>query len=510
MVLALAIAFLCLSLGLPVARTRLADFARQRSIEIVGERFQANVRFGQFTIMRFYPRVVIRGADVGLEKRDSSNYPPLIVVQSFSLSAELAQFLRKPTHIHSLELSGMRISVPPRRKEKDESNRTRLIPQRYPVIIDNFECHDCELNIFPKNPGKRPLEFSIHRLSMQNLGLGRSAPYRARLTNAVPKGEIDTTGSFGPWQPIEPSLTPVSGKYVFTHADLYPFAGIGGTLNSAGRFEGLLERIVADGWTSSPDFSLDVIGRPVRLETQFHAVIDGTSGDTALDPVRAKLLDSVILARGGVFAMPDSKGRAVLLDVTVNPGRLQDILRLGVKAEPPPLLGGLRLHTQLAVLPGPGKVLERLKLNGRFFASAAQPTNPETKEKLESLSRRAEGKPGNKNAGTDVFDLHGRFVLSRASARFPSVSFTIPGARLDLDGTYGLQSERLDFAGNLRLDAKLSQTFTGFKSLLLKPVDPFFRKGGETVLPIRIIGLRSDPKFQLELHRGKRQRAHKN
>ena len=89
MALALAIAFLCLSLGLPVARTRLADFARQRSIEIVRERFQANVRFRQFTILRLYPRVVIRGADVGLEKGDSSNYPPLIVVQSFSLRDSL-------------------------------------------------------------------------------------------------------------------------------------------------------------------------------------------------------------------------------------------------------------------------------------------------------------------------------------------------------------------------------------------------------------------------------------
>jgi hypothetical protein len=342
---------------------------------------------------------------------------------------------------------------------------------------------------------------------MQNVGLGRSAPYRARLTNAVPKGEIDTTGNFGPWQPKEPSLTPLSGDYVFTHADLYPFPGIGGTLHSNGRFEGVLERIVADGQTSTPDFSLDVSGRPVPLETQFHAVIDGTTGDTALDPVRAKLLNSIIVARGGVFGMPEKQGRAVLLDVTVNPGRLEDILRLGVKSDRPPLEGGLRFHTQLAVLPGPGKVLQRLKLNGRFFARSAEPTNPAIQEKLEKLSRRAEGKPGDKNAGTAVFNLNGRFLLQKAAARFPELSFSIPGAKLDLKGAYGLYSERLDFSGDLRLDAKLSQTMTGIKSLLLKPVDPFFRKRGKTVLPIRITGLRSDPKFTLQLHRSKEQGA---
>lgn len=499
-----ALAVISLAVLLPLARKQLSNFVRRRSAEILRERFQAEVTFGQFTIERLFPRVVISGANVRLTKGTSSSGAPLIFVQSFSVAAELAQFLRKPAHVQKLTLNGMHISVPPRGEEEPKTVR---VPQRYPVVIDAFECGDCQLDISPKNPAKRNLEFSIHRLSMQNLGLGRSAPYRAQLTNAVPKGEIDATGHFGPWQPNEPSLTPLSGDYVFTHADLGPFPGIGGTLDSTGRFEGVLERIVADGRTSTPDFSLDVSGRSVPLETEFHAVIDGTTGDTALDPVRATLLHSIIVARGGVFAMPDHKGRAVLLDVSVGPGRLEDILRLGIKTERPPLIGALRFHTQLAVLPGAGKVVQRLKLKGRFMADEAEPTNPAIQEKLAKLSRRAEGRPGDKNAGAAVFDLKGRFLLNQGTAEFPAMSFSIPGANLDLRGAYGLYSERLDFTGDLRLDAKLSQTFTGWKSLLLKPVDPFFRKHGKTVLPIRITGLRSDPKFQLQLHHSKEQAA---
>lgn len=505
MLAAVSITFVALAILLPIARRELSNLVRRRSTEIVRERFQAEVTFGQFTIERLFPRVVITGTKVSLTKGDHTNRAPLIFAASFSVSAELAQFFRRPAHVHKLALSGMRISVPPRGHQK-QSNPTR-VTQRYPVVIDAFQCSDCELNIFPRNPAKRPLRFSIHELEMKNVGLGRSAPYRARLTNAVPKGEIHANGHFGPWQPDDPSLTPLSGDYVFTHADLDPFPGIGGTLDSTGRFEGVLERIVADGHTSTPDFSLDVSERPVPLETQFHAIIDGTTGDTALDPVRAKLLHSTIIARGGVFGMPDHKGRAVLLDVTVNPGRLEDILRLGVKSDRPPLIGGLRFHSQLAVLPGSRKVIQRLKLNGRFEADAAEPTNPAIREKLARMSRRAKGKPGDKSAGTAVFDLNGRFLLNNAAARFPRMSFSIPGAQLDLSGEYGLYSERLDFSGDLRLDAKLSQTFTGWKSLLLKPVDPFFRKHGKTVLPIRITGLRSEPKFQLQLHRGKEQAA---
>lgn len=55
---------------------------------------------------------------------------------------------------------------------------------------------------------------------------------------------------------------------------------------------------------------------------------------------------------------------------------------------------------------------------------------------------------------------------------------------MELAGTYGLRDEKLDFHGTLRLTAKLSQATTGFRSFLLKPFGPFFRKNGATVPPI--------------------------
>jgi len=62
----------------------------------------------------------------------------------------------------------------------------------------------------------------------------------------------------------------------------------------------------------------------------------------------------------------------------------------------------------------------------------------------------------------------------------------------------------MDFHGTLRMQAKLSQTMTGFKSLLLKAVDPFFSKDGAgAVLPIKITGTRQNPSFGLELRRKK-------
>ena len=67
-------------------------------------------------------------------------------------------------------------------------------------------------------------------------------------------------------------------------------------------------------------------------------------------------------------------------------------------------------------------------------------------------------------------------------------------------GSYKLPDESLDFAGQLRMKAKLSQTVTGKKSFFLKLADPFFKKDGAgSVVPIEISGTRDDPKFALAL-----------
>ena len=53
--------------------------------------------------------------------------------------------------------------------------------------------------------------------------------------------------------------------------------------------------------------------------------------------------------------------------------------------------------------------------------------------------------------------------------------------------------------GFARLQAKVSQTMTGWKRIALKPVDPFFSKNGAgTLLPIAVTGSRSAPKFGLD------------
>jgi hypothetical protein len=67
-------------------------------------------------------------------------------------------------------------------------------------------------------------------------------------------------------------------------------------------------------------------------------------------------------------------------------------------------------------------------------------------------------------------------------------------------GTYALQNGSLEFVGEVKLDAHVSETMTGAKRVLLKPVDPIMaRHNAGTYLPINVTGDREQPKIKLDV-----------
>ena len=122
---------------------------------------------------------------------------------------------------------------------------------------------------------------------------------------------------------------------------------------------------------------------------------------------------------------------------------------------------------------------------------------------IEELSQRGRGKTAEPVKERVASDFQGRFKLAGGRLMLPSVSFNVPGARVELAGHYALKPETLDFKGQLLLDARISQTMTGWKSVLLKPFDPLFKQkdGSGSAIPIRIGGSRSAPDFGLDIHR---------
>jgi hypothetical protein len=115
---------------------------------------------------------------------------------------------------------------------------------------------------------------------------------------------------------------------------------------------------------------------------------------------------------------------------------------------------------------------------------------------------RSQGKPN--LATDDTLDnvksrMGGDFVLKNSLLALPNLLFQMPGTQVSLEANYSLDGNQFDFQGHARFDAKLSQMVGGWKSVFLKPVDPFFSKhGAGTELPIKITGTKSEPHFGLD------------
>jgi hypothetical protein len=473
------------------------DRTRQWVISELSTRFDSDVDLKSLHV-ETTPRMQVTGEGLTLRYRSRSDVPPLIQIARFSFNLGVLGIIHVPRHIKGVFVENMVITIPP-----SDPNATPPPKQSMPVpriIFNEIVCNDTTLIILPKKAGKDPLDFEIHDLVMKNVGDQKPFDFHGTLTNAKPKGEIATRGTFGPWNAEAPAFTPLSGNYSFDNADLDPFAGIGGTLSSTGQYSGRLNQIEVQGQTDTPNFSLDPVGRPVPLHTEFSATVDGTDGDTYLHPVRATLIRSLIIANGSVTRAADQPGHIISLNVSAPNARLQDILRLATKSTQPVMTGTVYLRTKMLLPPGKEKVIHRLSLDGDFGVSDAEFASVEVRDKLESLSRHALGKPNNEEAGSAVTDLIGHFRLDHDVASFPRLSFRIPGAEVRLVGKYRLPDETLDFRGDLRMQAKLSQTVTGKKSFFLKLADPFFKKDGAgSIVPIHISGTRAAPKFGLDL-----------
>jgi len=490
----------------------------ERVVKALQDRFDSELTMKSLTV-RVFPSVTIVGEELVLRRNGRPDVPPLITISKFSAHASLWGLFRKPTRISIVRLDGLKIEVPPRRRHKGEKpapdddpvyenssddsaaeNGAEGERKRPEFVIEEIVADGTMLRTLPRKSGKLPLEYEIQKLRLFGAGSSESMEFRAVLRNAKPPGDIQSNGRFGPWNRTDPGDTPVSGAYDFRNADLSVFKGISGILSSKGSYRGVLQRLEVEGDTDTPDFTLKVSGNPVHLTTHYQAIVDGTNGDTLLQPVVARFGNSTVTARGGVVGTRGVKGRTISLDVTVRNARLEDMLPLGVRSKQPPMTGAISFHSKLVIPPGDVDVSQKLKLDGAFELESARFSKMKVQDQINQLSKRGKGDTSPSEAGSVASDFEGSFHLDRGVMTFPELSFRVPGVHVSLKGTYGLEDNALDFRGKARMEAKLSEMTTGFKSVLLKAVDPFFKKkGAGAEIPIKIQGTHDQPAIGLNL-----------
>ncbi len=478
---------------------------REIVMKSLQEQFHGQVKLDSIEIKTF-PFIEVSGTGIALQFEGREDLPPLIAIKSFTARASWLGLLRLPRHVSQVTLDGLAITIPTGpHGDADERAKFQASLGRFrAVILDDVHSENATLTILPKQADKPPKIYDIASIEMRPGSELGAMTFRAILRNPVPPGEIHSDGAFGPWDPEDPGLTPITGKFTYENADLGYFKAIGGTLSAEGSFTGVLQELIVDGTTDTPDFIVASGGHPVDLSTTFHAVVDGANGDTALQPVDAQFGKSTIHTMGMIAGTPGTKGKTVSLLVNDTQARIEDLLLLAVK-DKPALTGDIRLSARMILSPGSKQdIPDRIFVNGTFNIARMYFTNAGINKRVDTLSMRGRGQTGDVLPDDSVAsDLKGAFQLKDGVITFSKLGFRVPGAIVQMTGTFGLDDQSLDLRGTLAMDASLSQATTGAKSFFLRAVDPLFALpgGGGTLVHFQITGTEQHPIYGLELRR---------
>ncbi|WP_158942681.1 AsmA-like C-terminal region-containing protein [Granulicella sp. S190] len=483
---------------------------RKKVVETLSARFHSPVELDRLELSMSRDVIVTGGGLrilylAGPTRPDARpNAPPMLVVDWFEFRTGWRELLRPTTRLVTVKVRGLQLDIPPKQERgQGPDDPKRQGQSALGIVVDRIECTDAKVVLETSKPGKKPLEFAVKSLVLTDVGTKKPLNYTALLVNPKPVGEVRSTGHFGPWQNDEPRDTPFDGDYQFTNADLSSIHGLGGTLSSTGRFGGTLGNLTADGTTETPDFRLDISDHAMPLHTEFHAVVDGTTGDTYLDPVRVRIGRSELTARGAVTRAVGVQGHNTDLSVVMDRGRIEDMLALSMKASPSLMRGTLALKMHLVDPAGPVSISRKVRLDGTFAIHEAFLNDAKKQQQLDTMSERAQGKPKLANAQDAPVvgsSMSGKFSQANAVLQIPELSYQMPGAQVLMNGQVELVGSTFEFHGKVRTEATASQMVTGWKSLLLTPFDKLLKKNGAGVeLPIKVTGARSTYDLRLDL-----------
>jgi hypothetical protein len=486
--------------GIVYSAQRLEPRLHRWVTETLSRSLESDVELAQVSLNWIPLRLHAR--ELTVRHHGRTDVPPLLVVSSFTVDL-------RPTDLWSstvdrVWVDGLEVNIPP--KDPDTGKRPLPNPKQGDgdggakgLVVRRLTATNTRFSIIPRESGKNPKVWDVFELDLENLRADERATFKAALINPIPYGKIDASGTFGPWQSGEPGASAIEGDYTFA-ADLGTIEGLAGQLNAEGTMTGSIEQIVTKGRTETPDFRLtELEGAALPLQTTYDAVVDGTKGDVDLNVVDVKLGKSAFRAKGVVEGTKGLKGKRVVVNVKSESADLGELLQLVSKSKKSPAAGVLIIDAALDLPQGKQPVLDRVALEGTVRAERVRFASDGVQDKIDELSRRAQGRPEDDSIEDVASRMTATFSLRRGIFTYDGLSFKVQGADIRLAGTHSLKSKAIAFAGVALLTAPVSKTQTGFKSILLKPFDPLFRKeGAGTRLAIKVEGTQDQPKIGLD------------
>jgi len=188
------------------------------------------------------------------------------------------------------------------------------------------------------------------------------------------------------------------------------------------------------------------------LSTKFKAAVDATNWDISFENIQSHFLRTSVLSMGSVTGHPGQHGKTAELEMTVDDGRIDDLLRLFAEQDHPSMRGRVKLHARVNLPAGSPGFLKRLNLEGEFGIGGGRLMNAQAQVPIDRLSESARGESKQQEAEdpqTVLSDLKGHVSVKDGIATLSNISFTAPGTFAQIRGTYNLLNNAINLEGIL-------------------------------------------------------------
>ena len=436
----------------------------------------------------YFPHPGFIAEGLTLRRNTATDLPPVGSVKRVRVVGRWIDLLLLRNRIDAVYADGLQVVIPPvgsRANLEDFPAGSSNDFEGPSTAIGRLVLENAELDILRTDGGR--YSFPIKRLVLTNLHKYATVRYTVEMETPNASGHIVAAGNFGPLRGGKLEETPVTGKFTYDEVRLESLGDLHGQMTSTGNFDGNLAAIDAQTESSVANFSVGK-GKGMALSGTSTVEVDGLNGDMQFKGIDLRLGKTVVHVAGQLVGGP----KVMDVDVSIAKGRVQDALQPFTKADPP-VVGPVRMRAQVHVAgAGNGEsFLDRLTMKGVFDVPSERLTSSAKEKSLSAFSARATG-ASDEAAGAEqdvVSSMVGAVTLTKGVAHASRLVFVMPGAAANLSGTFDVRSYKVDMTGDLTMQTDVTHVTTGFKSVLLKPLAPLFRKKkAGAVVPIRISG----------------------
>lgn len=427
----------------------------------------------------------------------------VLTVADITVTSSFAALLHGSKSLAQVRASGIHLSITGRNHSLLQSGRSKTN-----IAVEDLRLHNVTVDLVPGTQGDPPRTFVLHEVRLQHLGEGKRTEFHVALHNPSPPGELRSDGAFGTVDPKDFGQTPLSGNFTFENADLTIRHGISGILNASGRFQGRVRDLECEGTADVPHFQVFGSSHSVHLATRFDGSVDATSGNALLRHVVSRFNRTTVSAAVQVTDTANRPDKTVIVDLTVDRGRVDDVLLLFTRHGAPAMEGPIDFRGRFTIPPGPPDFLTRLKADGNFEIPEGRFTSVKVQTPVDRLSASAAGE-SKVEQRTDPTTVPGSIRASLSDrggvTALRNVLFEAPGIRVQMAGTFRLHDTGIDLNGVLQTTGKLSDVASGVKSIMLKVLSPLWPKQAAVQsIPLHIGGNAAQPTLRLKLKNSQR------